>query len=126
MNKRLRWIGIAALVFVGLIVFWFAASIVMLLWEAKHNTFVGKEMAGSLHKQFPVLEINGGGGYNSTISIWVIGEADENTRKEIKSWIFEEVNKKKLKLHIALDFRQPPEEYSWLDDPTKNEWRIVK
>jgi hypothetical protein len=124
MNKR--WIGIAALVFVGLILFVFVAPLGMMFWNLKHNPLVAKEMAEGLRKQFPELEVKGLSGYEPTISIVVIGEADEKTRKEIKNWIFEEVNKKKLGFHIALDFRQPPEEYSWLDDPTKNEWRIVK
>jgi hypothetical protein len=98
----------------------------MLFWNITHNPIVANEMVEGLHRQFPALEFKGSSGAEPHVSIVVNGDADEKTRQAIKNWIFEELNRKKRRFHIALDFRQAPFEYSWLDDPAKDEWRIVK
>ena len=122
-TQKQRWIDGIVIIVAAIILSCALGPIVLALLFLMLDVRTSQQLAESLQKTHPTLEIKGTAGIERHISIWVRGQADEKVQKGIMDWLEEQKEKRGLVHHVGLSFQHEGRSTYWQFDPTIQRWK---
>jgi hypothetical protein len=122
--KKANWFVRLAVAFAVLVVVCFALFVANIYWNVEVYGSAAREMAAALNTRYPKLTFEGSAGYEGQMHISVSELPDDRMRKEIRDWIAQEMDKRRLRNKLYLRFIEPRiliGEY----DPREGKWTEV-